>query len=156
MPKDRRSLKRYQTTDWFNKNRIVIKAAYHSVGDEIKEKCKQSNILYYYGGHSIHGEDEYIGKMQVNTDEYKIEINETGLKVKELAKWALNRFNTRTRDDVWIEVRPLQVHWIIPGRDWPGKDTHLPEETNTVFVDGVATLKPDVQKEPVDADSQEQ
>ena len=135
-------LNRHQTTEWFNKNRIVIKAAYRSVGDEIQEKCEQSNILYYYVRyHSIHGGD---GKTRVSTDEYKIEINQTGLKVKELAEWALNRFNTRTRDDVWMYgYRPLQVNWITRG-------------TNTVLVDGVTSLKLDVQKESVRADSQEQ
>ena len=136
MPKDRRNLKSYQTTGWFNENRIVIKAAYRSVGDEIKEKCKQSNILYSYGGHCILGGD----------DEYKTEINQTGLKVKELAEWALDRFNTATRADVWIEDRPLQVSRISPCGTWPGKDTNLPPETNTVLVDGVPALKEKVQK----------
>ena len=156
MPKDRRNLKSYQTTDWFNKNLIVIKAAYRSVGDEIKEKCKQSNILYYYGGHSIDGGDEYIGRMRVWTDEYRVEIKETGLKVKELTEWALNKFNTKTKDDVWIEILPLPLYWFSPWRNWPGKDKDLPPETNAILVNGVATLKVDVQKETVDTDNQEQ
>ena len=156
MSKDCRSLKtflpltglnRHQTMDWFNKNRIVIKAAYRSVSDEIKEKCEQSNMLYYYVHshciHCIHGEDEYIGKAGVSTDEYKIEINQTGLKVKELAKWALNKFNTETRVVVWIELQPLPVNWFT-------------RDTYSVLVDGVATLKVNVQKDPVDTDNQEQ
>ena len=144
MPKGCRSLQRYQTTDWFNKNRIVIKTPYRSVSDEIKEKCEQSNMLYYYvRSHSIHGGDEYIGKARVSTDEYKIEINQTGLKVKELAKWALNKFNTETRVVVWIELQPLPVNWFT-------------RDTYSVLADDVATLKLGVQKEPVDGDGQEQ
>ena len=85
MSKDCGSLKRYQTTDWFNKNRIVLKTPYRSVSDEIQEKCEQSNIPYYYGTHCIFGEEQWVV--------YKTEINETGLKVKELAKWALDKFN---------------------------------------------------------------
>ena len=105
MPRDRRLLKWYQNTEWFNENLIVIKAAYPSVGDEIKEECKRRNILYYYGDHHIYIGDLIIGGRLVERDEYKVKIKETGLKVKELAEWALNRFNTVQRIYVWIEIQ---------------------------------------------------
>ena len=67
-------------------------------------KKNANKVIYYYGCHCILGGDQW--------DEYKTEINETGLKVKELAEWALNKFNTKTRAAVWFEARPLQVHLV--------------------------------------------
>ena len=108
MLRDRRNLEWYQNTDWFNENLIVIKASYQSVGDKIKEECKQRNIICYYGDHSINRGDVIVEGMLVERDEYKVKIKETGLKVKKLVEWALNRFNTRGRNYVWIEIQDLK------------------------------------------------
>ena len=107
MVRDRRLLKWYQNTDWFNENLIVIKASYPSAGDKIKKECKQRNITHYYGDHHIYRGDVIDGRL-VDRDEYKIKIKETGPKVKQLVEWALNRFNTRERIYVWIEIQDLK------------------------------------------------
>ena len=96
-----------QNADWFNKNLIVIVAVYRELGDQIAKECKRRNILYYYGDHLVHIGDVIDGRL-VDRVLYKVEIKETGLKVQQLAEWALNKFNTDDSyyvQNVWIEIQ---------------------------------------------------
>ena len=107
---DRTRLKWYQTNDWFNRNKILITTRRSVVGDKIKEKCMQRGISHYYGDHSIVGGDLYIGNVRVRSDRYRLTVQETGLKVKELVEWALKEFNSSCTEDVWIKaIQPQPV-----------------------------------------------
>ena len=144
MPHDYRRLQKHHTNKWFLNNRIVIKTAYRSIGNQIKERCKATGIMFYYGGHCV-GSIEYAGRIRA---EYKTEILEKSLKVKELIKWAFAYFNSRSKEDVWIETRPNMAAMGSAGW-WKGKDTDLPPETNTEIIDGKPMLKVEAQSDMI-------
>ena len=91
-----------QNPEWYNENLIAIVTAYREVGDQIAKECKRRNILHFYDTYAQDIVDGYP------LDRYKVKIKETGLKVMELAEWALTRYNT---DDsyyirsVWIKIQ---------------------------------------------------
>ena len=96
-----------QNPDWYNENLIVIVAVYRVHGDQIAEECKRRNILCDYSDHLFYM-GTFIDGNLVDRPLYKVRIKETGLKVQQLAKWVLNKYNT---DDsyyvrnVWIEIQ---------------------------------------------------
>ena len=96
-----------QNTDLFNENLIVIVAVYREIGDQIAKECKRRNILHSYSDHLAYMGDFDDGYLVYNP-RYKIKIKETGLKVQELAEWALDKFNTEDNyniRNVWIEIQ---------------------------------------------------
>ena len=93
-----------QNTDWFNENLIVIVAVYRELGDQIAKECKRRNILHNYGDHLAYTGGFMDGNL-VDRPLYKVKIKETGLKVQQLAEWALNKFNT---DDSYY-VRNVRI-----------------------------------------------
>ena len=96
-----------QNPEWYNENLIVIVTVYREVGDQIAKECKRRNILHDYSDHHFYMGEVIDGRL-VDRPKYKVKIKETGLKVQQLAEWALTRYNT---DDsyyirsVWIEIQ---------------------------------------------------
>ena len=83
--------------EWYNKNRIVIKALYEQDAKEIVHECIRRNMKYRYS---------------TMPGCYRILIEEIGPKVRKLAGWALRKFNTRLRRKT-DEGMNLRNVWII-------------------------------------------
>ena len=97
-----------QKQEWYNENLIVIKTRYREDGDEIAKGCKRRNILHFYDTYT----KDIIDGWPVDT--YKVKIKETGLKVKQLADWAIIKFNAEDMlitdegcnvRNVWIQIQ---------------------------------------------------
>ena len=115
MPRNHRNMRKWWTNEWFLENRIAIIAVTRYVGNQIKEKCREMGIMFFYGGH-ITGSIECVGKFRKNTPQYRTEIYEKSLKVKELVKWAFQTFNTQNSENVWVGWR----YDVKPGEYAPG------------------------------------
>ena len=83
--------------EWYNKNRIVIKALYEQHAEEIVDECIRRNIQYGYC---------------TEFGCYRIVIKEIGPKVRKLGGWAVRKFNTKIRlkTDEGMNLRNV---WII-------------------------------------------
>ena len=140
MPRNHRNMRKWWTNEWFLENRIAIIAVTRYVGNQIKEKCREMGIMFFYGGH-ITGSIECVGKFRKNTPQYRTEIYEKSLKVKELVRWAFQTFNTQNSENVWVgwryDVKPGEY---APGDAW-WKEKDLPWEQNFEVIDGRFCLK---------------
>ena len=83
--------------EWYNKNRIVIKALYERDAEEIVQECTRRNIQY-----------RYCTSLRC----YRIVIEETGPKVRKLGGWAIRKFNTERRLKTEEGMNLMNV-WII-------------------------------------------
>ena len=78
-------MRKYWTDEYFLKDRIVIIAVTKYAGNQIKEKCREMGIMFFYGGH-ITGSVECVGRFRQNTPQYRTKMYEKSLKVKELVR----------------------------------------------------------------------
>ena len=86
-----------RTPEWYNKNRIIIKALYEQDADEIVDECIRRNIQYCYC---------------TTPGCYRIAIKEIGPKVRKLGGWAIRKFNTEKRLKTDEGMNLMNV-WII-------------------------------------------
>ena len=86
--------------EWYNKNRVVIKARYERDAEEIVQECIRRNIQYGYDTSQW-----FLGC-------YRIVIKETGPKVRKLGGWAIRKFNTEERLKTEEGMNGRNV-WII-------------------------------------------
>ena len=133
-------MRKYWTNEWFLENRIAIIAVTRYVGNQIKEKCREMGIMFFCGGH-ITGSIECVGRFKKNTPQYRTEIYEKSLKVKELVRWTFQTFNTQNSENVWVDWR----YDVKPGEYAQGdvwwKEKDLPCEQNFEVIDGRFCLK---------------
>ena len=91
-----------QKQEWYDNESIYMCCSCNEIGDEIKNECKRRNISHQYLPDVI----EYRPKRSLSEacacPEYmcKIQILETGLKVRQLVDWAITKFNDYS---VWIQ-----------------------------------------------------
>ena len=92
--------------EWYDENLAVIYARYKQDGDEIAKECKRRGIRHIYHPNKI----EIVGGWP--TTFHTIRIEEKGLKVQQLAGWAIMKFNTEERlktedgmnvKNVWVQ-----------------------------------------------------
>ena len=97
-----------QNPEWYNNNLIAIKTRYREHGNKIAKECKRRNILHYYDTFT----EDIVDGWPVTT--YKVKIKETGLKVQQLADWAIMKFNAEDMlitdegwnvTNVWIQIQ---------------------------------------------------
>ena len=144
IPCDYRNMRKWWTNEFFLKNRIAIIAVTNHVGNQIKEKCRDMGIMFFYGNH-VTGNIKGVTRIQprYNTDSprYTTELYEKSLKVKELVRWAYRTFNTQKRENVWVDWR----YDLKPGEYGEGcvwwKEKDLPWDQNFEVIDGKFCLK---------------
>ena len=143
-PYDHRNMRKEWTDEWFLENGIAIFAVTNHVGNQIKEKCRDMAIMFFYGSH-VTGIIKCATRIQprYNTDSprYKTELYEKSLKVKELVRWAYRTFNTQKRENVWVVPR----YDLKPGEyaecDVWWKEKGLPWDQNFEVIGGKFCLK---------------
>ena len=150
-PYDYRNMKKNWTNEWFLKNRIAIVALTNHVGHQIKAKCRDMGIMFFYGGHFTGkiGSSEFTRRYSTgiqprncpDNPQYKTEIYEKSLKVKDLVRWVYRTFNTQKCENVWVESRlDLKPGKYSDGDRW-WKEKGLPWDQNFEFIDGKFCLK---------------
>ena len=99
-----------QKQEWYDNEPIYICCMTNEIGDEIKNECKRRNISHRYLPDVI----EYRPKRGLTEEMCKIQMLETGLKVRQLVDWAITTFNDETMDVegndidgcfVWIQLQ---------------------------------------------------
>ena len=133
-------MRKYWTDEYFLKDRIVIIAVTKYAGNQIKEKCREMGIMFFYGDH-ITGSIECAGRFRKNSPQYRTKMYEKSLKVKGLVRWAFQTFNTQDNENVWMET----ICDVKPGKYDDGdvwwKEKNLPWEQNFEVIDGRFCLK---------------
>ena len=92
-----------QNPEWYNENLIVFVTRNREIGKEIVKECKRRHIRYFF--------DDITQDISLDgwpLDRYRVKIKETGLKVQQLAEWALTTYNTDYSEyirTVWIEIQ---------------------------------------------------
>ena len=144
MPYDYRNMRKEWTSEWFLKNRIAIFAVTNHMGNQIKEKCRDMGIMFFYGGHvtdNIQCATQIQPRYNTDSPRYKTELYEKSLKVKELVRWAYQTFNTQKHEYVWVVSR----FDLKPGEydecDVWWKEKDLPWDQNFEVIDGKFCLK---------------
>ena len=106
-----------QKQEWYNEP-IYICCCCYKIGDEIRDECKRRKIKHKYIPMVI--EYRSKGSLAKGCDQSnvmcKIEIFETGLKVRQLADWAITKFNDETMELTPYDVEAYSV-WIQPRRE---------------------------------------
>ena len=146
-PYDYRNMRKDWTNEWFLKNRIAIVALTNHVGHQIKDKCRDMGIMFFYGGHlkGKIGSSEYSTGVQPrwcpDNPQYNTEIYEKSLKVKDLVRWVYQTFNTQKHEYVWVKSIPdLKPGKYSDGVAW-WKEKGLPWDQNFKVIDGKFCLK---------------
>ena len=114
------------------------------MGNQIKEKCRDMGIMFFYGNH-VTGNIKCATRIQprycTDNPQYKTEIYEKSLKVKELVRWAYQTFNTQKSENVWVDSRyDLKPGEYAEGAAW-WKEKDLPWDQNFEVIDGKFCLK---------------
>ena len=150
-PYDHRNMRKDWTNEWFLKNRIAIVALTNHVGHQIKDKCRDMGIMFFYGGHLTGkiGSSKFTRRYStgiqpkycMDNPQYKTEIYEKSLKVKDLVRWAYRTFNTQKCENVWVDSRlDLKPGKYADGVGW-WKEKGLPWDQNFEVIDGKFCLK---------------
>ena len=150
-PYDYRNMRKNWTNEWFLKKRIAIVALTNHVGHQIKDKCRDMGIMFFYGAHlkskveSSEFTRRYRGGIQASccpdNPQYNKEIYEKSLKVKDLVRWVCRTFNTQKCEYVWVKSIPdLKPGKYSDGVVW-WKEKGLPWDQNFEVVDGKFCLK---------------
>ena len=106
-----------QKQEWYDEP-IYICCSEYKIGDEIRDECQRRKIKHEYFPNVV----EYRPRCSLDEERYqsdnmcKIEIQETGLKVKQLADWAITKFNYETMLLAPHDVLAYLV-WIQPQRE---------------------------------------
>ena len=135
------------TDEWFLENRIAIITVINHVSHRIKEKCRHMGIMFFYGDH-IPGNIQSTTRMPgiqpryaMDNPQYRTEIYEKSLKVKELVRWAYQTFNTQKHEYVWVVSRfDLKPGEYADGDAW-WKKKGLPWDQNFEVIDDKFCLK---------------
>ena len=107
-----------QKQEWYDDERIYICCSEFKIGDEIRDECQRRKIKH----ECFPNVTEYRPRRSLDEERYqsnniyKIEIQETGLKVKQLADWAITTFNYETMLLAPHDVLAYLV-WIQPQRE---------------------------------------
>ena len=107
-----------QKQEWYDNEPIYICCSNYKIGDEIRDECKRRKIRHEYFPNVI----EYRPRRSLaeacdqSDDMCKIEILETGLKVRQLADWAITKFNYETMELAPYDIEAYSV-WIQPRRE---------------------------------------
>ena len=101
-----------QKQEWYDNEPIYICCSSNEIGDEIRDECKRRNISHRYHSNVI----EYRPKRGLTEEMCKIQMFETGLKVRQLVDWAITKFNDETMDVAEIGIDAYYV-WIQPQRE---------------------------------------
>ena len=105
-----------QKQEWYNEP-IYICSSCYKIGDEIRDECKRRKIKHEYIPMVIEYRSRRKNKARAQSDPMrKIEIFETGLKVQQLADWAITKFNYETMELAPYDVLAYSV-WIQPQRE---------------------------------------
>ena len=137
-------MRKWWTNEWFLENRIAIIALTNHVGNQIKEKCRDMGIMFFYGNH-VTGNIKCATRIQprycTDNPQYKTELYEKSLKVKELVRWAYRTFNTQKSENVWVDsIYDLKPGEYDQGAVW-WKEKDLPWDQNFEVIDGKFCLK---------------
>ena len=107
-----------QKQEWYDNEPIYIYCINYKIADEIRDECKRRKIKHEYFPNVV----EYRPRRSLteayvqSEDMCKIEIRETGLKVRQLADWAITKFNNESTDLSLYNVLSYCV-WIQPQRE---------------------------------------
>ena len=107
-----------QKQEWYDNEPIYICCINYKIADEIRDECKRGKIKHEYFPNVV----EYRPRRSLteerdrSDDMCKIEIQETGLKVRQLADWAITKFNDEQMDLSPYDVLSYCV-WIQPQRE---------------------------------------
>ena len=105
-------VKNDQKQEWYDNEPIYICCSSYEIGDEIKNECKRRNISHRYLPDVI----EYRPKRGQTEEMCKIQMLETGLKVRQLVNWAITIFKGETMDVEEIGIDGCFV-WIQPQKE---------------------------------------
>ena len=106
-----------QKHEWYNEP-IYICCIDYEIANEIRDECKRRKIKHEYFPNVV----EYRPRRSLteahdqSENMCKIEILETGLKVQQLADWAITKFNNEPMDLSLYDVLSYCV-WIQPRRE---------------------------------------
>ena len=94
-----------QKQEWYDNESFYICCCCTEIGDEIKNECKRRNISHRYLPNVIEYRSTCSLSEACACPEYmcKIQILETGLKVRQLVDWAKTKFNDVKGYSVWIQ-----------------------------------------------------
>ena len=105
-----------QKQEWYDNEPIYICSSNYNIGDEIRDECKRRNISHRYYPNVI----EYERGRGLADEKCiyvcKIQMHETGLKVRQLSDWAITKFNEETMYLGPYDIEAYSV-WIQPQRE---------------------------------------
>ena len=106
-----------QKQEWYDEP-IYICCSECKTGDEIRDECQRRKIKHKcFANVTEYRPRRSLDEARYQSDDiYKIEILETGLKVKQLADWAITKFNYETMLLAPHDVLAYLV-WIQPQRE---------------------------------------
>ena len=105
-----------QKQEWYNEL-IYICSNCYKISGEIRDECKRRKIKHEYIPMVIEYRSRRKNNPRAQSDAMrKIEILETGLKVQQLADWAITKFNYETVELAPYDVLAYSV-WIQPQRE---------------------------------------
>ena len=104
-----------QKQEWYDEPIYICCSEYHT-GDEIRDECRRRKIKHRCFD-DVTERRPSRGLNEEQSDRiYKIQIFDTGLKVKQLADWAITKFNYETMELPPYDVLAYNV-WIQPQRE---------------------------------------
>ena len=111
-----------QKQEWYDNELIYICCSSYEIGDEIRDECKRRKIKHKYFPDVIEYQPRRsLTKQLCNEHMCKIEMCETGLKVRQLADWAITKFNDEIMEPEMMELSKIGINpyfvWIQPRRE---------------------------------------
>ena len=106
-----------QKQEWYDEP-IYICCSEYATGHEIRDECRRRKIEHKcFANMTEYRPRRDLDEERCQSDRiYKIEIFDTGLKVKQLADWAITKFNYEAMDLPPYHVLAYNV-WIQPQRE---------------------------------------
>ena len=103
-----------QKQEWYDEH-IYICTHSDIISEEIRDECKRRKINYEYRPFVVERRFRKRTLVESRYNICKIEVLDTGLKVQQLADWAITEYN------VWLPLDPFDYNsymvWIQPKRE---------------------------------------